>query len=190
MLTNVYLEYVQVKRFYDTLRIGPLPAGRRAGGMRMAKDLLGRLRERAWRLTAQRRVVAEVLAGEHVHLTADDIYGRAVARLPEISRATVYNTLKELTDMGEVVEVTVEGRAKRYDPNAKHPHHHLVCERCGLIRDVHPRAEANLALPTGERYGFVLTGVDIVFRGLCAECAGKRDRRPRSRREAPRASRG
>ncbi|MER6692640.1 transcriptional repressor, partial [Streptomyces minutiscleroticus] len=31
-------------------------------------DLLERLRDRGWRMTAQRRVVAEVLDGEHVHL--------------------------------------------------------------------------------------------------------------------------
>ena len=52
-------------------------------------DLLERLRGRGWRMTAQRRVVAEVLDGEHVHLTADEVHSRAVTRLPEISRATV-----------------------------------------------------------------------------------------------------
>ncbi|MYU47611.1 transcriptional repressor, partial [Streptomyces sp. SID7803] len=50
-------------------------------------DLLERLRGRGWRMTAQRRVVAEVLdGGDHVHLTADEVHARAVAKLPEISR--------------------------------------------------------------------------------------------------------
>jgi Fe2+ or Zn2+ uptake regulation protein len=155
----------------------------------MKQDLSERLRQRAWRMTAQRRVVAEVLAGEHVHLTADDVYERAVARLPEISRATVYNTLKELTDLREVLEVTIDARAKRYDPNTIDPHQHLVCERCGRIRDVHPKGEAELMLPPRERQGFVLTGVDIVFRGLCPACAGKQDRRPKARRKRPPRSR-
>ena len=98
-------------------------------------DLLERLRGRGWRMTAQRRVVAEVLNGEHVHLTADEVHHRAVAKLPEISRATVYNTLGELVSLGEVLEVTTDKRAKRYDPNAHVPHHHLVCTRCGTIVD-------------------------------------------------------
>lgn len=59
-------------------------------------DLLERLRGRGWRMTSQRRVVAEVLDGDHVHLTADEVHTRAAQRLPEISRATVYNTLGEL----------------------------------------------------------------------------------------------
>jgi Fur family ferric uptake transcriptional regulator len=154
----------------------------------MVKDLIERLRQREWRMTAQRRVIAEVLAGKHVHLTADDVYQRAVARLPEISRATVYNTLAELTDLREVLEVTLEGRAKRYDPNANDRHQHLVCERCGLIRDVHPKAGAALSLPARERHGFVLTGVDIVYRGLCPACAGKPAGSRRSPKPRPSSS--
>lgn len=92
-------------------------------------------------MTSQRRVVAEVLDGDHVHLTADEVHVRAAERLPEISRATVYNTLGELVSLGEVAEVSTDGRAKRYDPNARHPHQHLVCSRCGTIRDVHPTGD-------------------------------------------------
>jgi Fur family transcriptional regulator, stress-responsive regulator len=138
-----------------------------------AKALLVRLRRHRWRMTAQRRVVAEVLAGEHVHLSADEVHARAVARLPEISRATVYNTLNELVQLGEVLEVSPDGRSKRYDPNARDPHQHLVCRCCGAIRDVHPEGQTHLSLSAEEKHGFVVSGVEIVFRGLCAKCAGK-----------------
>ncbi|MFF1413276.1 Fur family transcriptional regulator [Streptomyces sp. NPDC058289] len=134
-------------------------------------DLLERLRERGWRMTSQRRVVAEVLDGDHVHLTADEVHARAVERLPEISRATVYNALGELVSLGEVMEVTTDGRAKRYDPNAHHPHQHLVCSGCGLIRDVHPTGDPLAGLPTEERFGFAVSGVEVTYRGLCASCA-------------------
>ncbi|MEU4358027.1 Fur family transcriptional regulator [Streptomyces virginiae] len=134
-------------------------------------DLLERLRGRGWRMTSQRRVVAEVLDGEHVHLTADEVHARAARRLPEISRASVYNTLGELVALGEVAELSAHGRAKRYDPNAHHPHQHLVCSGCGLIRDVHPTGDALAGLPTQERFGFAVSDVEIVYRGLCPSCA-------------------
>ncbi|MEU8957910.1 Fur family transcriptional regulator [Streptomyces sp. NPDC048518] len=134
-------------------------------------DLLQRLRERGWRMTAQRRVVAEVLAGEHVHLTADEVLAQATERLPEISRATVYNTLGELVTLGEVAEVATDGRAKRYDPNAHHPHQHLVCSGCGAIRDVHPDGDPLAALPPAERYGFTVAVAEVTFRGRCPDCA-------------------
>ncbi|WP_328929481.1 transcriptional repressor [Streptomyces sp. NBC_00190] len=134
-------------------------------------DLLERLRGRGWRMTSQRRVVAEVLDGEHVHLTADEVHARAVRLLPEISRATVYNALGELVSLGEVVEVSTNGRAKRYDPNAHQPHQHLVCSDCGLIRDVRPAGDALAGLPAEERFGFTVSEVEITYRGLCPACA-------------------
>ncbi|MBW1603006.1 transcriptional repressor [Streptomyces sp. JJ66] len=133
-------------------------------------DLLERLRDRGWRLTAQRRVVAEVLDGDHVHYTADEVHARAAARLPEIARATVYNTLSELVALGEVIEVSTDGRAKRYDPNAHHSHQHLVCSRCGTIRDVRPTADPLASLPESERYGFSVAEASVIYRGLCAAC--------------------
>ncbi|WP_310717070.1 Fur family transcriptional regulator [Streptomyces lydicus] len=133
-------------------------------------DLLDRLRGRGWRMTAQRRVVAEVLDGDHIHLTADEVLARATTRLPEISRATVYNTLGELVSLGEVIEVATDGRAKRYDPNAHRPHHHLVCSGCGTIRDVHPGGDPLADLPTSERFGFTVSEAEVTYRGLCPEC--------------------
>ncbi|GAA1157198.1 Fur family transcriptional regulator [Kitasatospora gansuensis] len=134
-------------------------------------DLLERLRGRGWRLTSQRRVVAEVLDGDHVHLTADEVHARAVSVLPEISRATVYNTLGEMVSLGEVMEVATDGRAKRYDPNARHAHQHLICSGCGSIRDVHPQGDLIAALPAGERFGFVISGAEVTYRGLCPDCS-------------------
>ncbi|GAA1015720.1 Fur family transcriptional regulator [Streptomyces thermogriseus] len=122
-------------------------------------------------MTAQRRVVAEVLAGEHVHLTADEVHARAAARLPEISRATVYNTLGELVALGEVIEVTTVKRAKTYDPNAHRHHHHLVCVRCGAVRDVYPTGDPVSDLPSSERFGFTVQEAEITYRGLCPGCS-------------------
>ncbi|MDG4861771.1 Fur family transcriptional regulator [Streptomyces sp. T-3] len=133
-------------------------------------DLLERLRGRGWRMTAQRRVVAEVFGGDHVHLTADEVLALATARLPEISRATVYNTLGELVTLGEVIEVATDGRAKRYDPNAHQPHQHLVCTSCGTIRDVHPDGDPLADLPASERLGFTVSGAEVTYRGLCPDC--------------------
>ncbi|RFC69967.1 Fur family transcriptional regulator [Streptomyces sp. AcE210] len=133
--------------------------------------LLERLRGRGWRMTSQRRVVAEVLDGDHMHLTADEVHARAVQRLPEISRATVYNALGELVALGEVIEVSTDGRAKRYDPNAHRPHQHLVCSSCGIIRDVHPTGDPLSGLPAQERFGFEVSKVEVTYRGLCPACA-------------------
>jgi Fe2+ or Zn2+ uptake regulation protein len=133
-------------------------------------ELVQRLRDRGWRLTAQRRVVAEVLAGEHIHLTADAIYNQAQQLLPEISLATVYNTLNELVGMGEILEISTADGPKRYDPNTITAHHHLYCVECGTLRDVNPEGTDRLTLPTSQQHGFELLDMDIVFRGRCPRC--------------------
>ncbi len=132
----------------------------------MAK-LIDRLRDRGWRITPQRRVVAEVFAGEHLHLSVDDVYERARAELPEISLATVYNTLNELVGMGELLEVNRCGDRRRYDPNVEQRHEHLLCVDCGRILDVHARRPH---IADEERYGFEILEVDVVFRGRCPDC--------------------
>ncbi len=131
-------------------------------------NLLERLRARQWRLTPQRRVVAEVLSGENVHLTAETVHERSRALLPEISLAPVYNTLNEMVAMGEVLELAPGAGPKRYDPNAHLAHHHLACTSCGALRDV--PAGADVPVPA-DLEGFVVTGESVVFRGLCPTCA-------------------
>jgi Fur family ferric uptake transcriptional regulator len=46
-----------------------------------------------------------------------------------------------------------------------------VCSGCGEIRDVHPDGDPLAALPASERYGFAVSGADVVYRGLCPACA-------------------
>ena len=133
--------------------------------------LLDRLRALDWRLTPQRRVIAEVMGGDHVHLTAEEVLERARERLPEVSLATVYNTLNELVSMGEVQQVAAGTGPVRYDPNTKDGHHHLVCLECGDLRDVHPRGLDVLELPRSESFGFRIVNREVLFQGYCSGCA-------------------
>lgn len=122
-----------------------------------------------WRLTAQRRAIADVFVGEHVHLSAEDVHLQAKQALPEISMARVYNTLGELVSMGELKELTHQDGRKRYDPNIETDHHHLVCTQCGAMVDV--ELEQTPSVPKRKRRGFVIEAVDVVFRGRCSQCA-------------------
>ncbi len=121
-------------------------------------------------MTAQRRVIAEAMGGLNVHLTAEEVLDRARRRLPEVSLATVYNTLNELVSMGEVHQVGAGGGPIRYDPNIEDGHHHLVCLRCGELRDVHPRGLDAVELPSSERFGYRVVNREVLFRGYCSDC--------------------
>lgn len=131
------------------------------------RPLIERLQVRGCRMTVQRRVIAEVFTGEHLHLTADEVLTAARTQLPEVSRATVYNTLNEFTALGELLEVSHDDGKKRYDPNVSDRHHHLVCVDCDRMLDVHAD---DPQLPANEHHGFDVLNVTVTFRARCPEC--------------------
>jgi Fur family transcriptional regulator, stress-responsive regulator len=139
------------------------------------EPLRERLRERRWRITPQRRSVVEALTGPNLHLTAEGIFARARAVVPEISRATVYNTLRELVEMGELAEMQIGPGPVLYDPNAVVRHHHLVCSNCGHIHDIHPLGVEHLGLRKEDHDGFELQRVEVVFHGRCRACKESED---------------
>lgn len=130
-----------------------------------------RLQARGWRITPQRRAVIEALEGEHVHLNAEQVHGAARRVVPEVSLATVYNTLNELVAMGEISEIHLADGTARYDPKTGPDHHHLLCDSCGLTFDVEPLGVDGLSLPRAQRYGMIVDTVEVVFRGRCSSCA-------------------
>lgn len=132
--------------------------------------LVDRLRSRGWRLTAQRRVIAETLNGADTHLTAEEVLNLARRELPEISLATVYNTLNELVAIGELAVFRLRDAAKHYDPNTT-PHDHLVCWSCGKVADV--ASSDRPSLSDHERFDFEIHTVAVTYEGRCPECQAK-----------------
>lgn len=118
-------------------------------------------------MTAQRRIIAEVFTGEHIHLTAEDVLQSARQVLPEVSRATVYNALNVFIALGELLELSHADGKKRYDPNVLERHHHLVCVDCNQILDVHTD---DPELSAKERRGFEILDVAVTFHARCPDC--------------------
>jgi len=123
------------------------------------------------RCTPQRYAVMAFLMDCDRHPTAAEIY-KAVNRVdPRSSRATTYNNLRDLVQAGLVREVAVEGRAARFDAKDMR-HHHFICDRCGNVEDLEWYAVPRPASRSlGKR---VLRECELIFRGLCTQCAPRR----------------
>ncbi len=123
------------------------------------------------RCTPQRYGVMACLVERSGHPTAAEIF-EAVNRLdPRSSRATIYNNLRDLVQVGLVREVAVEGRAARFDAKAR-PHHHFICDRCGSVEDL---GWYDVARPAAGSLGKrVARECELIVRGLCAKCASRR----------------
>lgn len=93
------------------------------------------LRSRGIRPSSQRIAVATAVLGRDDHPAADQIWERARVDLPEVSRATVYNTLNLLVECGLLRPVVLTGGGVVFDCNVS-AHHHFIDDATGRIHDV------------------------------------------------------
>ncbi len=99
---------------------------------------------------------------EPTHLCADDVVRRVAKKDSNVSRATVYNTLRCFVDHGLLRQVNVGTDRVFYDSNTA-PHHHFYDPEKGELTDI-DRSEVSItglpALPAGR----ALDSVDLVIR--------------------------
>ena len=136
--------------------------------MRTPAEMVDLFRRDGLKVTPQRELIFELLWEAPEHPTADAIYAEARTRMPTMSLRTVYQTLNDLAAMGEIQQLDLGTGAARFDPNTD-VHHHLVCNRCGKVRDLYADYTA-VSVPAGADEGFQVGAAEVVFRGLCAEC--------------------
>ncbi len=137
--------------------------------MRAPAELTDLFRASGRKMTAQRQCVFRVLDGNVSHPSAESVYEVARAEMETISLKTVYQTLHELVELGEVAALDLGTGTVRFDPNVGSAHHHLVCRACGKVRDVAVDLPDGLSPRDGD-HGYELRSAEVVFRGLCDEC--------------------
>ncbi|WP_077598575.1 Fur family transcriptional regulator [Olsenella urininfantis] len=122
------------------------------------------------RNTRQRQLVLDAVCATRSHPTAEDVYLAVHATDERISRATVYRNLHLLAEEGEILSVRLPG-CERFDVRTD-CHAHLVCPRCGAVRDV-PVPSA-LVRAAQERIcaetGYNVTSSYMVYEGVCPSC--------------------
>jgi Fe2+ or Zn2+ uptake regulation protein len=139
--------------------------------MRPPAELAAAFRSSGRKLTPQRERIFRVLHDNPTHPTAEAVHAEVVADMPSVSLRTVYSTLHELTEMGELHQLDLGTGSARFDPNVSE-HHHLVCDVCGLVQDVDLDVPA-FRLPRRRTAGFRVEATQVVLRGRCAACAGR-----------------
>ena len=155
--------------------------------LKTVEELTALFRSAGRRVTPQRQAVFRALtdAGHH---SAEDVYAVVSTEQPTISLRTVYQTLNDLSAMGELSALDLGTGATQFDPNLE-PHHHLVCKVCGRIEDLH-HGFTGVVLPADAAERFTVTSTEIVFRGRCADCNHGSSRRRRMRRNKGNSERG
>ena len=114
------------------------------------------------RATKQRMILAKLLfeKGKR-HVSAEELYDEVRKEDRKISLATVYNTLKQFTNLGIIKEIVVDQNKSLYCNNHK-SHYHLYIEDEGKVVDI-PTENINLNVPSIPAC-LSLHNVDVIVR--------------------------
>jgi len=125
------------------------------------------LEEQGYRITPSRLAVVEAALEHSGHFSVDDI----LSRLPGVGRATVFRTMKLLSQMGILCRVLLEDGSLRYRVSHRRDHHHhLVCVSCGSVEELDACIAAGAVDDLARSTGYAIEGHWLEFYGRCGPC--------------------
>jgi Fur family ferric uptake transcriptional regulator len=129
------------------------------------------LKSKSLKLTAQRELILLVFLGQRGHISAEELYQKAKEKKSGVGFATVYRTLKHLTQCGLARELDFGDGRIQYEPDFNRQHHdHMICTRCGAyIEFLNPQIE-ELQEQVSRKHGFKITSHRMQLYGLCQKC--------------------
>ncbi|MFB3052726.1 MAG: Fur family transcriptional regulator [Dehalococcoidia bacterium] len=121
------------------------------------------------RVTPSRVAVIAAVLAQSGHFSVEEIMRRARA----VGRATVFRTMRLLTDLEIVCRVILEDGSLHYRVSRRGHHHHLVCVSCGNVQDLDDCAVAGLVRELAAATEYEIEGHWLEFYGRCASCRAR-----------------
>jgi Fur family transcriptional regulator, ferric uptake regulator len=130
--------------------------------------------KRGLRSTEQRRLIIDTLFDAGDHVTIDGLLRQVRAIDGRVGYATVYRTMKLLSESGIVQEHKFGDGFTRYELSDEEAHHdHLICLECGKITEFEEPSIEDLQDRVANRYGFLVKTHKHELYGVCSECQKK-----------------
>ncbi|MCL6457527.1 MAG: transcriptional repressor [Gorillibacterium sp.] len=120
-------------------------------------------------LTTPRKTILEIVSLSSDHPSAADVIDRLKARGCCFAYATVYNSLRFLTQEGLLREVKLEGAASRYDARVEE-HQHIICTSCGKVGEVFVGPPIEWLNRIAAETGYRIDKQEFLFKGVCPAC--------------------
>lgn len=138
------------------------------------KEAYKRLVECGIRPSLQRLAIMDYLITHPIHPTIDDVYKGLCDKVPTLSRTTVYNTLRMMSEKKAAQMITIDDHRVCYDGNINN-HVHFYCKKCGRVIDLmHEKAPQISGDVVVE--GNIVQEEQLYYKGICAECAKKENK--------------
>ncbi len=118
----------------------------------------------------KREAILKAVMDTDTHPSAAWIYEKLKPEFPDLSLATVYRNIAEFVKEGLIVSVGNVDGLERYDAKV-YPHTHFICNNCNKVIDLIEYDDKIRDSAVSKETGFVVERHEIIFRGLCDDCA-------------------
>ncbi|MDF5756193.1 Fur family transcriptional regulator [Spongiactinospora sp. TRM90649] len=146
-------------------------------GTAMDPALAELLVNRGLRRTSPRMAILRILEQAATHLSVAELRSRAHEEQPTINMSTVYRNVSTMRECG--VLHSVDHAGETLFGLVMPPHHHLVCERCGVLVEIPVERLDSFVAQLATRCGFDLNPTGQVLHGRCRRCqTGRRPPTP------------
>lgn len=141
-------------------------------------EIFENLRLKGHRITSQREQILEIFMDlpDGEHLSAEDLQKILLENDIKISLATLYRTLKFLSQNGLLRELDFGEDHKHYELILNNQfHHHLICNKCGITTEFENEELINLAKSyITQKNNFEVHDYQFKIFGLCKNCKPKK----------------
>lgn len=120
------------------------------------------------RRSEQRELVLQAVLARKDHPTAEAVFKSLHEQAPHLSLGTVYRNLNLLAGLGQIRRVPIPGQPDHFDSTLEQ-HAHFRCTQCGAVFDLSVASDFDPCI-AADPCGCRLTGYELVFSGVCAEC--------------------
>jgi Fur family ferric uptake transcriptional regulator len=139
--------------------------------------LQSHMAKKGLRSTDQRKLIVETFFQSPNHVSIEELLAEVRSQDPRIGYATVYRTLKLLTECGVAFERRFGDGLTRYELADEESHHdHLICVECGTIVEFEEPKIEELQEAIADKYGYVLRSHKHEMYGVCPSCQAKAGR--------------
>ncbi|MFT3862304.1 Fur family transcriptional regulator [Micropruina sp.] len=122
--------------------------------------------------TPQQDAVVALLAAADHFLSARTIRDQLAASERPVSLATVYRTLRELTEAGTVDRTHAATGETSYHLRGDGHHSYLVCRSCGVAVPISTESTRTRVAATATARGFTDVTVTVDITAVCPDCSG------------------
>lgn len=135
------------------------------------------LRKAGLKVTLPRVKIYQILekAGEGDHWSAEDIYKILMESGEDVGLATIYRVLTQFEAAGLVERHHFEGGHSVFELAEDRKHDHIVCVKCGRVKEFTDDRLIQRQDEIAEELGFTISARTLYLYGLCKNGCEQKD---------------